>query len=298
MVTALVGMSAAVAGTARGDDSESAVHTAIIDRVSDEEARVEPDDESPGSISCGRANRGALHDARELPRYGYGYEIPDPWWSREHRFGTDELVGLIERAAAAVAEHHPGAMLGVADLSKDGGGALRGHRSHQSGRDVDLIYYALDDAGEPFRPDEHMAYYGRAGRGSYARSPRFVRDITARYFDLARNWALVKALIGDSEVEVEHIFVSSRVRQWLLDYARRVGEPPELLDLAKRTLRRPRGADSHNDHMHIRVRCSAEDEALGRCRNPIAQRPRRGRRWHSRVTCPALPLVSMPTLRP
>lgn len=316
------------AGTAHGQDTGTAVPEGLEDvgpegvpedvEVVEDEVYVEDDlvaDDSAGeeslqpapptlgdglsggpwsrSISCGAANRGALYGGVPLPQAGIGYVIPEPWMSRRHHYGTEELVGLITRAAAAVEQTLPGGVLGVADLSGPGGGVLRGHRSHQSGRDVDLIYYSIDPAGNPFPPDHYMAYYTRSGLAHYARSPSFSREIAQRYFDLARNWMLVKVLLTDPRAEVEHIFVSSRVRHWLLDYARHAGEPEALVNRAARVLRKPRGVDGHNDHMHVRIRCSETDTALGRCRNDIASRPRRGRRWRSVVTCPA-PLVSMP----
>ena len=241
------------------------------------------------SVSCGATNRGALHGSRALNRAGIGYEIPDPWWSRGRRYGTEELVGLIERAAATVAARLPGGVLAVADLSLPEGGPVSGHRSHQAGRDADLIFYALDPDGAPFRPDSVMAYYAASGRAGYARAPTFTRDIAERYFDLARNWELVKALITDREAEVEHIFVSHRIRHWLLEYARTVGEPDDLIQRAAAVLKRPGNAEAHNDHMHVRVACSEEDIALGRCRDDSARRPRRGRRWYARVPCPRPP---------
>lgn len=298
ITTATVAAGAIDAGTAHGEDTTSPLSEGRADEDGEQLAFTRPPalEDAGGSVSCGAANRGALHGAVALPRAGVGYQVPEPWWSRGRRYGTDELVGLITRVAALVHEHHPGGTLGVADLSSPRGGALPGHRSHQSGRDVDLIYYALDPSGAPFPPDHVMAYYTHNGRGHYARSPDFVRGIAERYFDLTRNWALVKALITDPGAEVEHIFVSGRVRRWLLDYARRVGEPEALVAEATRLLRRPRGVDGHNDHMHVRIRCSEQDVAMGRCRNHNARKPRRGRRWRSYVRCPAAPMISMPSL--
>ncbi|GAB4566632.1 MAG: hypothetical protein Tsb0020_18460 [Haliangiales bacterium] len=272
----------------RADEYTTAPAAAPNDVTRDSAA----DDSEGDSVSCGRANRGALYGGASLPRVGFGYEIPAPWWQRGNSYGTDYLLGLIERAAATVANQHPGAVVGIADISKPGGGALVGHRSHQSGRDVDLIYYALDPDGLPLTPDEHMAYYTPRGRGTYARSPEFVRDIPERYFDLPRNWALVRALVTDSDVEVQHIFVSNRIRRWLLTYARRVGEPAEVIADAGRLLRRPHGVGSHNDHMHVRIRCNERDALMGRCRDGTAPAPRRGRRWHVRVRCPSLPALA------
>lgn len=275
---------------ARGDDHVAPLRDSSANPGSTEaeaETGIENMDLARNSISCGSANRGALREAAEVPQTGHGFVIPDPWWSRGYRYGTDELVGLIKRAAAAVDLQHPGSTLGVADLSRSEGGALPGHRSHQSGRDADLIFYAMDPAGQPFHPDEHMPYFTYTGRAHYAKAPHWARGIPERYFDLARNWALVKALMNDREAQVEHIFVSRRIRRWLLDYAERIGEPEYLVKRAAVLLRRP-PLGGHNDHMHIRVACPADDAALGRCKNGIVRKPGR-RKFYSRVRCPATP---------
>jgi penicillin-insensitive murein DD-endopeptidase len=253
---------------------------------------------APGSLSCGAANRGALAGARAIPDRGHGFVTPEPWRARGLRYGTDELVGVIERAAAAVARQYAGAVLAVADLSAQQGGAVPRHASHQSGRDADLIYYAIDRAGDPFHPDQHMAEYGSDGRAVRAAAPVPTSQIDERYFDLQRNWALVAALVSDTEVQVQRIFVSSRVRSWLLAYARVSAVPQDLLDRVQDVLYTARDASSHQDHMHIRIGCSADDVAQGRCSDASAPRPRarrrRGRRgkrqkaparWYARVQC-------------
>ncbi len=235
-------------------------------------------------MSCGAANRGALAAAVLLPPEGEGYVVPEPWRSRGLSFGTQELVGVVSRAAARVAKHHPGAVLGVADLSAETGGALPGHRSHQSGRDVDLIYYAVDEQGEPMEPDEHMPYYTRARTAYYAQAPVWSRSIERRYFDVARNWALVKALLDDEYAQVDRIFVSARVERWLISHAIDIGEDEALVMRARLVLHSPRHAKSHNDHMHVRVACSETDRNLGRCREN-APRRRRGK-YRARIRCP------------
>jgi len=240
-----------------------------------------------GSVSCGHANRGALAYPSELPVQGPGYVIPEPWRTRGVRYGTDELTGLIQRSAATVARLYPDSVLGVADLSKAGGGAAERHRSHQSGRDVDLLYYAVDLQGKPMAPDSVMPVYTRKGRAYYAESPEWTPRIPERYFDLARNWALVKALITDPDAEVMGIFVSRRIERWLIDYAKAANEPPELVQRAQIVVSSPHNAKSHNDHMHVRVGCSVEDVKLGRCRRELAPKRRRGGKWHWRIRCPA-----------
>ncbi len=236
------------------------------------------------TVSCGAANRGALFGGVALPERGPHHVVPEPWASRDHHYGTAELVGLIQRAAAAVDAAHPGGVLGVADLSAPQGGHVPGHRSHQSGRDADLLFYARDASGAPFPPDGHMPYYTGAGRAYYAYAPAWKVGIPVRYFDTARNWALVKALITDRHVEVEKLFVASRVEYWLLRHAIRTGEPRAIVSRARAVLQQPPGVGKHADHMHLRVACTADDIAHGRCQ-PLARGRARIKRWTK--PCPA-----------
>lgn len=256
---------------------------ANAERVGEESVTEEAE---PDSVSCGSTNRGALYDAARLPTKGHGFVMAEPWRSRGTRYGTQELVNLIEHSSSEVATLYAGSQLSVADMSHEKGGPIRMHRSHQNGRDVDLIYYAMDAEGRPYYPDSHMAYYRANGQATHAKSPRFVDDIPERYFDLKRNWALIRAMMNSTDAEVEHIFVSPRVKRWLLAYAEQIKESAETLRAANKILHAPRDVKGHNDHMHVRIRCSADDITEGRCRQASAPQPRTSRRWHRRVPCP------------
>ncbi len=248
--------------------------------------------DTPSSTSCGSTNRGALGQAAVLPDRGPGYIMAEPWRSRGSSYGTSELVSLIQRSSAAVSLAHEGSQLSVADLSSKHGGAIASHRSHQNGRDVDLVYYAMDADGNAFHPDSHMAYYSSKGEATYAKAPNFAKNIPVRYFDMKRNWSLVRHLMLDTETEVEFIFVSRRVKRWLLTYAAETEETPELLKKATKLLHVPKGTRGHNDHMHVRITCSEQDIASGRCRTASARKPRRANKWHRIMACPgnALPV--------
>jgi penicillin-insensitive murein endopeptidase len=283
------GSAAAARPGSTGQEAPAGVDTSRIRTIAPTATPAGTDAAIGDSTSCGSVNRGALDAPASLAVEGPAHVIPEPWRSRGLRYGTQELIGLIARAAGQVAQEHPGALLGIADLSRPQGGPTPGHRSHQSGRDADLLYYALASDGSVFPPDQHMPVYTRSGRALYARSPRWTRNIPERYFDLARNWALIKALISDPQVEVTQIFADARIERWLVKFARAAGEPEALIQRAQRILREPRHAEAHNDHMHVRIACSADDVARGRCNDEPAHQSRRRRRRRFRpVVCPVL----------
>src|SRR5690606_1872403 len=69
------------------------------------------------------------------------------------------------------------------------------HRSHQSGRDVDLGYYYLD-------------------------GPRWYAPAVAENLDRPRTWALLMGLL--TQGNVEYIFITRNVQELLLEHARSI----------------------------------------------------------------------------
>jgi penicillin-insensitive murein endopeptidase len=218
------------------------------------------------SVSVGTFTSGFLRHGARLPEKGEGYVILPLWLARNSNYGTDELVAAIERVARRVRREYPGALLQIGDLSIKGGGESVLHRSHQNGRDADLIYYAVDDKGRPAPPAESMPRYGSDLR---ARSPGpqehgvVFGPFSPRSFDVARNWALVRALLEEPRIEVQYLFINERLKQMLLDYARANGEDPALLDRADALLHQPGDSLPHDDHLHLRIFCSTDDRPYG-----------------------------------
>lgn len=215
------------------------------------------------SVSMGRADRGLLRGGRAIPTAGDGFVVPPTWVARGSQFGTDEMVAAIARAAGRVAKELPGGTLGVGDLSQRNGGNVPYHRSHENGRDADLLFYSVDDAGQPLPPPDAMPRY--RGHKLRARSPYedAGHPIGRRYFDVARNWALVAALLSDASIDVEYLFVSNQIRDALLEHAVAIAVEPDLLWKARRALRQPAHVLPHDDHLHLRIRCDATDILQG-----------------------------------
>lgn len=219
------------------------------------------------SASVGTHADGSLRAPAALPFDGDGYTIPGPWRARRSNHGTEEIVGFVARAARAVERANPGGVAAVGDLSRRGGGASAEHRSHQNGRDVDVFYYAVDREGRPMRPGDAMLRFnaeGRATRWSPARGEKApARPVPALRFDARRNWALVRALLTDPDVEVEWIFVQRDLAALLMSEAMKSGEDPAVLSRAAFLLHQPSDAEAHDDHMHVRVYCDPGDRARG-----------------------------------
>lgn len=203
------------------------------------------------SVSVGTSSRGFIRAAVPLPPTGHGYRfVRDP----AAAFGTARMVAFLQRVARAVKDRAgPGPDVRIGDLSLQGGGRIDGHGSHRAGRDADLLYFARGATGQ--LADVGAMAFDRFGRGQL--------DGAQYRFDTARNWALVRAMLTDPEVEVQWIFCSHGLKVLLLEEALAQGEDLELVRRAAWILHRPGNARPHDDHLHVRIFCTAEERALG-----------------------------------
>lgn len=187
---------------------------------------VRTDPKSLGSLSVGRASRGALFNGVHFPT-GPLWKLADP----DHAWGTAESVEFVTHAIERVHEEFPGGhTLFVGDLSGEHGGRLRPHRSHQSGVDVDLGYYYLDES----------VWY---------------RTVNARNMDRPRNWALLETLLV--ETRVQYVFIDKDVQPLFEEYALAIGVDPQWVrrifhGSPGRRDSIVRHRSGHATHMHVR----------------------------------------------
>ena len=208
-------------------------------------AAVANDLHSLGPMSLGSPNAGALINsvqARENPLYKP--ISPSGAWA------TQETLDFLGKALEQVHEQFPGtATLALGDISGRNGGHSPPHISHQSGRDVDIAYFYND------------------GAGWYARG-------TAKNLDLARNWAFVRALITETDVDL--ILIDHLIQLLLEDYAKQHGEDPTWLAGIFRGVPgklRPliRHAPGHATHIHVRFFNPVAQETARRCHAALLQ---------------------------
>lgn len=203
----------------------------------------------PMSMSIGSPTEGKLVNGVRLQTTEYLRIVP-VYVPGDARWGLEALVGLIDRAARSVRKSFPDAVLSVGHLSKQGGGDLDRHASHESGRDADIGFYIKNHLGKPVYADHFVAFNGDGTAPSWP----------GARFDDARNWALVAALVGDGNVRISHIFVAAPLRQRLLAYAQKIGAPPNIRNRAAELMHQPRGALPHDDHFHVRIGCPSRME--------------------------------------
>lgn len=193
--------------------------------------------------SLGLPWRGRLRDANRLTD-GDGYLLRRP-----HRtFGTRTTVAHVERVLAELRHKFPRLhTLAIGDLSSESGGRISEHRSHQSGRDIDLgLCFLEKPAGYP---------------------ERFI-VATEETIDSAATWALVSALVdtADQDGGLAVIFLDYGVQGILYRWALAEGVDEAHLG---RVFQYPRGrhagaglvrhAPNHADHIHARFRCASDE---------------------------------------
>ena len=194
------------------------------------------------SESVGRANEGRLVNGEQLaPHRGFRMRDSDRAW------GTNETITFMLEAFDHMRSVHPDApRVRVHDLSYRRGGSMRGHHSHQSGRDADIGLYQNRCRGGtcPFR------------------------EVRPSNLDVERQWALLRYWLRHNQVE--YIFLDYDLQEPLYEYAQSQGATRAQLN---EWFQYPHGSRSargvirhepnHADHIHVRFGCAGDDD---RCR--------------------------------
>jgi penicillin-insensitive murein DD-endopeptidase len=165
-------------------------------------------------------------------------------------YATPALIDGLLRAAKAVATEVPGGQpLVVGNLSRKNGGDITDSHTHNSGRDVDLVFFMTQLDGTSVRVRNH--HYDAQGR-----SRRLPKKYT---FDLERNWTTIQALANDQETALQWIIMEPHLEVLLLRHAKAQGMSKAQLRRYADMMTLPAYAGRHENHMHIRVQCTVED---------------------------------------
>jgi murein endopeptidase len=190
-----------------------------------------------GGWSVGKPNRGRLVNGVQLPDSDlYTVRDKDKAWGSSHT-----VLRLMEVIAVWRRDTKYDGQLVIGAISRRNGGRFRPHRSHQSGRDIDIRLPK------------------KAGASAKSSDPA---DI-----DWRASWGLVKAFLDTNEIE--YIFLDWNRQKRLYNAAKAAGASQELLDKAiqyprprKTNNGLVRHADGHVVHIHVRIQCAP---ASSRC---------------------------------
>ena len=237
------------------------------------------------STSLRNPNDGALQGGVPLPLVAPGLRF-NPRRDPKARYGTVEVVRALLRAGARVDQELGGLPVTINDLSRERGGPIPHHRSHQSGRDVDVLFYQLGPDGEPIA--SVGAFFDPEGLGVDFRDLADPNDDISLRFDTDRTWLFLRALIEDEEAQLQQIFVAEHLRSLLLEHARSSNQPSTTVTRFAEMSCQP--SYPHDDHFHFRFFCAPDDIAQG-CRDSAPLYP-----WHlkrlERAAAQARPLAS------
>jgi penicillin-insensitive murein endopeptidase len=213
------------------------------------------------STSLRNPNDGSLRGGVPLPLLAPGLRF-NPGRDPGARYGTVEVVRTLVDAAARVHRELGGLPVTINDLSLELGGPIPHHRSHQSGRDVDVLFYQLGPGGEPI--ESVGAFFDPSGAGVDFRDLADPEDDVPLTLDVPRTWLFLRALIENEAAQIQNIYVAEHLRTLLLAHARSTDAPTPTLERFEAVTCQP--SYPHDDHFHFRFFCTADDIAQG-CRD-------------------------------
>lgn len=210
------------------------------------------------SQAIGPVNSGRLENAANMLTYEKnndpaGFHIIRP--ARLTHFATNELAYIISQMGKLTKQDMPGYQLSVGDLSREKGGKLGSHKSHQNGLDADVAYY----------------FNNKSFQGFFASA--IAVDKPHANWMLEQQWKLYKNVVQTQLID--RIFIHKVLKKSLCELAIKNGELHKGNNegLAYETLRRLIPDVDHYNHFHLRVKCSS---AQVRCRQMAEPAPGSG----------------------
>jgi len=189
---------------------------------------------TPGPAQAiGQVSNGCIAGAATLPKDGPGYQVMH--LERRRNFGHPQLVELIQSLGRSTDRERLG-MLHIGDLSQPRGGPTPfGHRSHQTGLDVD-VWFALD-SGLVGRADSMRSNIPAPSllNESHTGLNRFLwEDRHGRVLEFVSRFPRVDRIFVNPHIKRELCRSTTGDRSWL---------------------RKIRPWWGHDDHFHARLTC-------------------------------------------
>jgi penicillin-insensitive murein DD-endopeptidase len=189
------------------------------------------------AMAIGYYPRGCLQGGVELPATGATWQVMR--LSRNRNWGHPELVKFLERFAplAAKATERKGILIG--DMAQPRGGPLPfGHKSHQTGLDVDIWFMPMPDRVLSKEERENIL-----ASDLVAADGKHVNEKIWSSADVA----FIRT--AAEQPEVERVLVNAAIKKELC----RVEDQSD-----KSWMSKVRPWYGHHDHMHVRLKCPVD----------------------------------------
>ena len=189
--------------------------------------------------SIGSYTAGCLSGGVSLPSNGAGYQLMRP--TRSRSYGHPVLIQFIQSLAQITYLQHWGVLL-IGDLGQARGGPTpSGHRSHQTGLDVDIWYLLSQEAATRTLTFNEREYWS---------SPSILiakSDTINEGLWVSEHEKILE--IAAQNPEVDRIFVNPSIKRLLC-----TRKP------TREWLRKIRPWWGHDDHFHVRLKCPANNK--------------------------------------
>ncbi len=170
------------------------------------------------------------------------YKIGDP--SNKKYFGTQEIVDLIALTGEKMFEE-TGRKIYISNLSKQNGGPVAPHKSHQNGVDVDIAYPSRNDNID-FPAVVRM-------------KPRVFNK---SLYSTEKTFNLLKIMFEQKDIPVDRIFMDKAIKADLCKYAKSIPDlTAEQKDFAKKIFGSINHVYGHGNHLHLRIKCTENQPA-------------------------------------
>ncbi len=158
---------------------------------------------------------------------------------RHSQYGSGLLTKTLEFTTREFSRLHPGVPVCINDLSRDSGGRLSGHGSHQNGLDVDISF---PSTGSDCQRSPFTNWRTLDGPDDSFRQ---------------KNWDLLKLLISTERVNI--LFVDRAFAEALCRHAKK---PSTNTTKAERNkiFKKLKHWDGHTKHYHVRMTCNTQNE--------------------------------------
>ncbi len=202
----------------------------------------------PRNQAIGFPNKGTLRNATSLfPKQTVSgkktfFEIVFP--QRARYYGTYEMAEILNRMGEYLNAKF-NKKLAVSDISKNNGGLLNPHLSHQIGMDADLGYPSIhDDVKIPVVVEmKNRQYHPEA-------------------YSVSKTYELLKFAYLQPDLKIDRIFIDRTIKKALCEHAKAVGELKGENKLQIQNLFKiMEHVDGHGDHFHLRLKCTTAHPA-------------------------------------